>query len=198
MWWCYSSSKGIHFTERNPWSFVEQTSVRSLAPRAEDTAWGCWSDTKRKCSLKYSDIRVNIWVAFYAAHTNAFFCLCNSVFARLMCLHVTNINVTLLCRVQWCARLWGVSFLPFPKLPALTHRPCWPTPSPWQRMNNAHKSFFTYLIKRQSEQVWESYCQTNIRKMVGDPSEPLGYVQAEKTVPLLSTLLVFISVLHQR
>lgn len=90
-----------------------------------------------------------------SAYASASFCLCTSMFAYLVCLCVTHINVTLLCRVQWCARLWAASLLPFPKLPALTHRPCWPTPLPWLRTVNAHKSFSTCLIKRQSEQVWE-------------------------------------------
>lgn len=98
---------------------------------------------------------------------------CVSVFACLVCLSVTKTHVTLLCRVRWCARLWAASLLPFPKLPALTPRPCWPTPSPWLRTLNARKSYLISLIKRQSEQVREPQCQVNIREGTSDLSEPL-------------------------
>ena len=106
------------------------------------------------------------------AHANAILLLVYlHVCLPHMCRCVTNTRVMLLCRVQWCARLWAASLLPFPKLPALTPRPYWPTPSPWLRTLNARKSYLICLIKRQSEQVREPQCQVNMREGTSDLSQ---------------------------
>lgn len=82
-------------------------------------------------------------------------------------------RVPLSCRARWCAGLWAASPLPSPRLPALTPRPCWPTPSPWLRTLSAPKSSLMCLSERRSEQVRGPQCRGNIREGTGDLSEPL-------------------------